>query len=468
MEQYQQAAELYTLPPNSVESERAVLGAMLQDKTAVSLAIESLQKDDFFLSENASIYEAMFNLQSVGTPIDLRTIAEQLKRMGQYDNIGGQAYLFELIDFVPTTVNVKSYIQIVSEKSTLRKLINACKDISKLCYNQEDDLQSILGQAEKRIYDIAMRNTAENTLKSIYDVIVNTVNEIEKLANLRGKLSGVPTGFHDLDRMLTGLHGGEFVLVGARPSMGKTAVAINMAMHASVVGKKHTAIFSMEMPAEQIGMRLICSKASINMQRVRDGSLSDAEWIALGDSLNQLSTSPMYIDDSSGLSPSQLRSRCRRLKLEKGLDLIVLDYLQLLHSDNKRTENRQNEVSEISRQLKILAMELNVPIVACSQLSRRAAKSTDSHRPVLSDLRESGAIEQDADVVILVHRENYYKMKTEAVEEDSIIDNEGELIIAKQRNGPIGTVKVEWQPEYVRYANPAGVVPVSFIEGDTN
>lgn len=465
MENMQRQDDLITLPPNSIEAERSVLGAMLQDKASVSLAIETLLKEDFFMAENAIIYDAMFRLQTIGTPIDLRTVAEELKRLGQYDSIGGQAYLFNLIDYVPTTVNIKSYIQIVSEKSTLRKLINACRDINKLCYAQEEDLPSILGQAEKKIYDIAMRKAAENTLKPIYDVIVDTVGEIEKLANLKGKLSGVPTGFHELDRMLTGLHGGEFILVGARPSMGKTAVAINMAMHASVTGRKRTAIFSMEMPAEQIGMRLICSKASINMQRVRDGSLSDAEWIALGDSLNQLSNSSMYIDDSSGLSPSQLRSRCRRLKLEKGLDLIVLDYLQLLHSD-KRTENRQNEVSEISRQLKILAMELNVPIIACSQLSRRAAKSTDSHRPVLSDLRESGAIEQDADVVILVHRENYYKMKSETEEDTQIIDNEGELIIAKQRNGPIGTVKVEWQPEYVRYTNRPDTVPVVFIEGE--
>ena len=465
MENMQRQDDLITLPPNSIEAERSVLGAMLQDKASVSLAIETLLKEDFFMAENAIIYDAMFRLQTIGTPIDLRTVAEELKRLGQYDSIGGQAYLFNLIDYVPTTVNIKSYIQIVSEKSTLRKLINACRDINKLCYAQEEDLPSILDQAEKKIYDIAMRKAAENTLKPIYDVIVDTVGEIEKLANLKGKLSGVPTGFHELDRMLTGLHGGEFILVGARPSMGKTAVAINMAMHASVTGRKRTAIFSMEMPAEQIGMRLICSKASINMQRVRDGSLSDAEWIALGDSLNQLSNSPMYIDDSSGLSPSQLRSRCRRLKLEKGLDLIVLDYLQLLHSD-KRTENRQNEVSEISRQLKILAMELNVPIIACSQLSRRAAKSTDSHRPVLSDLRESGAIEQDADVVILVHRENYYKMKSETEEDTQIIDNEGELIIAKQRNGPIGTVKVEWQPEYVRYTNRPDTVPVVFIEGE--
>lgn len=467
MELYQRSEETFALPPNSIDSERAVLGAMLQDKAAVSLAIETLQKEDFYLSENAQVYDAMFRLQSLGTPIDLRTVAEELKRVGQLDAIGGQSYLFTLLDSVPTTVNTKSYIQLVSDKSTLRKLINACKDINKICYAQEDDLQSILGQAEKKIYDIAMRKTAENTLKPIYDVIVNTVNEIERLANLKGKLSGVPTGFHDLDRQLTGLHGGEFILVGARPSMGKTAVAVNMAVHAAVMGKKSTAIFSMEMPAEQIGMRMICGQASINMQRVRDGSLSDAEWIALGDSLNKLSNAPMFIDDSSGLSPSQLRSRCRRLKMEKGLDLIVLDYLQLLHSD-KRSENRQNEVSEISRQLKILAMELNVPIIACSQLSRRAAKSTESHRPVLSDLRESGAIEQDADVVILVHRENYYKIKGEENEENPIIDNEGELIVAKQRNGPIGTVKVEWQPEFVRYTNPPGTEAVSFIEGDSD
>ncbi|MDY5730297.1 MAG: replicative DNA helicase [Eubacteriales bacterium] len=454
----------FTLPPNSIDAERAVLGAMLQDKASVSLAVETLKKDDFFLKENAMLFEAMYNLQSVASPIDFRTVSEELKRLGYFDLVGGQAYLFGLADAVPSTVNIKSYIEIVANKATLRKLIDACNNINALCYKQDDSVENICNSAEKMIFDVIMQKSSENNMRSIEDVVRSTVQEIERLSNLKGMLSGVPTGFHDLDRTLTGMHGGEFILVGARPSMGKTAVAINMAMHASIEANKSTAIFSMEMPAEQIGMRLLCASASINMQRVRDGNLSDAEWIALGDVLNKVSVSPMYIDDSSGLSPSQLRSRCRRLKLEKGLDLIVIDYLQLLHSD-RRNENRQNEVSEISRQLKILAMELNVPVIACSQLSRRAAKSTESHRPVLSDLRESGAIEQDADVVILVHRENYYKNKEDDAEDSQIMDNEGELIIAKQRNGPIGTIKVEWQPEFVRYTNLPDAKPVKFVKG---
>lgn len=452
---------IYALPPHNIDAEKSVIGSILQDGNAVSYSIENLIADDFYMPENKAVFQAVTTLNSIGTPIDLMTVSNELQRIGKLDGIGGTAYLLSVIDYVPTTANIKSYVNIVVEKSTLRKLITACKNISNSCYTQEEPLSTILSSAEKQIYDIVMRRSGAETLKPISEVLKSTFDYIEKLSNLKGKLSGIPTGFHDLDRLLTGLHGGELVLVGARPGMGKTSVAIGIAQFASVIANKKAAIFSLEMPSEQIGMRLICNAASINMQRIRTGILSDEEWIRLGDSLNDLSNSGIYIDDTPGLTPSQLRSRCRRLKMEHGLDLIVLDYLQLMQSD-KRTENRQTEVSDISRQLKGIAMELQIPVLACSQLSRRAANVSGAHRPVLSDLRESGAIEQDADVVIFIHRENYYKNQND--QDDGVPDNEGELIIAKQRNGPIGTVDVLWQPEFVRYSNKPGTKVVEFIK----
>lgn len=453
--------------PYSIESERSVLGAMLQDAGSVSLAMEMMNDKDFYLGEHQKIFECMKDLQLLGMPIDIRTVSEELKKRNYLNLIGGEIYLVSLIEYVPVTVNVKYYIQIVLDKSTLRQLINGSNDISKMCYAQEEDISQILSKSEKIIYDIVMKKYSDSNLKHITEILKETFNHIALLSNLNGKLYGVPTGFYDLDRMLTGLHGGEFVLVGARPSMGKTSVAVSIAKYASMFGNKSTAIFSLEMPRVQIGMRLICSDAGVNMQRVRDGSLSDIEFEKIANSLSKLSKSPMYIDDTAAISTTQLRSRCRRLKMEKGLDLIVLDYLQLMQTD-KRSENRQNEVSEISRQLKAIAMELNVPLIACSQLSRRAAKAGENNRPVLSDLRESGAIEQDADVVIFVHRENYYRKKdNEEMSDDiQINDNEGELIVAKQRNGPIGTVLVEWQPEFVRYANKPGTKVAEFKQGE--
>lgn len=453
--------------PYSIEAERSVIGAMLQDPSSVSLAMEMINDNDFYLGEHQKIFECMKDLQLLGMPIDLRTVSEELKKRNYLNLIGGEIYLVSLIEYVPVTVNVKYYIQIVLEKSTLRQLINGSNDISKMCYAQEEDISQILSKSEKIIYDIVMKKYSDSNLKHITEILKETFNHIALLSNLNGKLYGVPTGFYDLDRMLTGLHGGEFILVGARPSMGKTSVAVSIAKYASMDGNKSTAIFSLEMPSVQIGMRLICSDAGVNMQRVRDGSLSDIEFEKIANSLSKLSKSPMYIDDTAAISTAQLRSRCRRLKMEKGLDLIVLDYLQLMQTD-KRSENRQNEVSEISRQLKAIAMELNVPLIACSQLSRRAAKAGENNRPVLSDLRESGAIEQDADVVIFVHRENYYRKKdSEEMSEDvQINDNEGELIVAKQRNGPIGTVLVEWQPEFVRYANKPGTRVAEFKQGE--
>ena len=334
----------------------------------------------------------------------------------------------------------------MAEKSTLRKLIKASQEIAQECYGQQNPLQETLNHAEKAIFDIVMRRASGDSLVHVKDVLYNTYANIEELSRLKGKVSGVPTGFTALDNMLTGLHGGELVILGARPSMGKTSLAMNMAGHAALKGGKSVAVFSLEMPREQIALRLLCSDARVDMQRVRQGRLDANDWMRLARSLGPMSNSKLYIDDTAGISPSQLRSRCRRLMMDKGLDLIVVDYLGLMHADTK-SENRQLEVSEISRSLKAIALELKVPLIACAQLSR-ASTQRDNKRPALSDLRDSGSIEQDADVVMFIHREGYYNPECEE-------KNVGEIIVSKQRNGPLGTVKVAWLSEYTTYTDLA-------------
>lgn len=451
------------LPPSSIDAERSVIGAMLQDNGAASLAFENLVPEDFYSPEHKEIFGAMQALHIGGSPIDLMTVGNELTRRGTLDSVGGSAYLLQALRFVPTTANTRTYIEIVLEKATLRKLIDASQRISEQCYAQTDALSDVLKSAEKRIFDIVMRRTGAQSLMPLQKVLMSTFDTIEELSRLKGKLSGVPTGLYDLDRMLTGLHGGELILVGARPAMGKTSMALGVAQFAGVKAHKSVAIFSLEMPAEQIGMRLLCSAANINMQRVRSGMLSDDEWIKLGDCINNLSNCRIYIDDTSSLTPSQLRSRCRRLMMEQGLDLVVIDYLGLMTTDS-RAENRQLEVSEISRQLKSIALELKIPVLACAQLSRAPAARNDK-RPMLSDLRDSGSIEQDADVVMFLHREGYYA-SANSTEENAPKpdDNAGEVIVAKQRNGPVGTVNVEWQAEFARYTNLPGTRVAIYAE----
>ncbi|MCI6377858.1 MAG: replicative DNA helicase [Clostridiales bacterium] len=449
------------LPPSSIDAERSVLGAMMQDSGAATLAFETLMPVDFYSAEHREIFEAMRALHLSGSPIDLMTVGNELTKRGTLESVGGAPYLLQAVRFVPTTANTRTYIEIVMEKSTLRKLIAASQQIQQQCYAQADPLQDVLHNAERLIFDIVMKRAGAETLVPLNRVLMSTFDQIEELSRLKGRLAGVPTGLYDLDRMLTGLHGGELVLVGARPAMGKTSMALGVTQFAARQAKRCVAVFSMEMPSEQIGLRLLCSAASINMQRVRSGMLSDDEWVKIGDAINELSTCRVFIDDTPGLTPSQLRSRCRRLMLEQGLDLIVIDYLGLMGTD-KRVENRQLEVSEISRQLKAIALELKIPVLACAQLSRAPAARTDK-RPMLSDLRDSGSIEQDADVVLFLHREGYY---ASAAAEDGPKpdDNAGEVIIAKQRNGPVGTVNVEWQAEFARYTNLPGTRVAMYME----
>ena len=436
----------HSAAPNSAEAEVSVLGAMLQSSNAVLRALERLTPEDFYQAEHREIFSAMAELNRAHTPIDLTTLNAELRRRGTLDGIGGSAALIRLISQVPTTANVDAYIQLTLEKSTLRRLLEAAQDISRECYSQMNPVPEVLAHAEKAIFDIVMNRSDGDTLKPLNQVLLNTYDEIEKLALLRGEIAGVPTGFIDLDNLLTGLHAGELIVVGARPSMGKTSFAMNIAQHASLVRGKTVAVFTLEMPREQIALRMLCSDAKVDMQRVRKGTLTDEDWIKLAGSLGPLAEAPLYIDDTAGITPTQLRSRCRRLMMEHGLDLVVVDYLGLMHGDGK-TESRQLEVSEISRQLKAIALELKIPVVACAQLSR-ANKDRVDKRPVLSDLRDSGSIEQDADVVMFLHREEYYNRDTED-------KNIGEVIISKQRSGPLGTVKLAWLSEFTTFANLA-------------
>ena len=432
------------VPPNNLDAERSVLGAMMQDHEALSLAIEALRAEDFYHPANRELFDAMHRLQSAGQPVDIVTVDEELTRRGTLEGVGGIQYVVDISRYVPTTANARAYIQIVAEKATLRRLIHAGDEIVQASYAQQEPLADILGHAEKSIFDIVMRRTEGSTLVHIADILPDTYQRIETLSRLKGAIDGVPTGFVDLDNLLTGLHGGELVLVGARHSMGKTSFGMNVLSYASVMAGKTVAAFSLEMPRDQLAMRLLCADARVDMQSVRHGTLRDEDWLALSRALGPIAAANLYIDDTSGITPSQLRSRCRRLKIERGLDLVMVDYIQLMASDG-RAENRQNEVSEISRALKGIAKELNVPVLALAQLSRAGAQRSDK-RPILSDLRDSGAIEQDADVVMFLHREEYYDPNTED-------KNIAEVIVAKQRNGPLGTIKLAWLGQYTRFAS---------------
>ena len=432
------------IPPNHLEAERAVLGSMLRSAEAVMLAQESLQSDDFYDAANAELFSAMLAIAANGRPVDLVTLDEELRRRGRLDALGGIDALVELSRSVPSAANVNAYIHIVDSRSTLRKLIRACDTISEECYAQRDETEEVLERAEKRIYDIAMRRGGEQ-LRPIQPILVDTYELIAELFENKGQIRGVPTGYTELDDMTTGLHGGEMILIAARPSMGKTAIGMNIVENAAIRCGKKAAVFSLEMPAEQLALRMLCTEAKLDMQDVRRGRLADEDWEKLSDAMTIINNAAIFVDATSGLSVAQIRSKARRLQMESGLDLVMIDYLQLMSAEGK-FGSRQEEVSTISRMLKGLAQELNVPIIALSQLSRAPAGRSD-HRPVLSDIRDSGAIEQDADVVMFLHREDYYNMGGEPT-------NIAEIIIAKQRNGALGTVNLIWHGEYTWFQDP--------------
>lgn len=437
MEAYIAAGNTQNLPCHP-ESERSVLGAMLRSRDAALLAIETLQPDDFYDPANREIYAAMQVIAASSAPIDLVTLDAELTHRGKLEAVGGAAYLIELSRCVPSAVNARAYIRIVDEKSTLRKLIAASERIMQECYSGEKETQEVLETAEKSIYDITMRKGGEE-LVPIQPVLLKTFEKIELLVKNHGKVDGVESGYTELDELLTGFHPGEMILVAGRPAMGKTSIGMNFIENAAIRTGKKAAVFSLEMPAEQLAMRMLCTEARVDMQRVRRGQIEDDEWGKLCDAMISIGPSSIYVDATPGITVSQVRSKARRLQLEHGLDIIMIDYLSLM-SGVGSFGSRQEEVAQISRGLKSLAIELGVPIIALQQLSRAPA-GRSNHRPMLSDIRESGAIEQDADVVMFVHREDYYDPETAE-------KNIAELIIAKQRNGSLGTVKLGWKGEY--------------------
>ena len=437
MEEYTSAADIQKVPCHP-ESERSVLGAMLRSREAALLAIETLQPDDFYDPANREVYSAMQTISSASRPIDLVTLDEELTRRGKLDTVGGAAYLVELSRCVPSAVNAQAYIRIVDEKSTLRKLIRASEAIIKACYAGEEETQDILELAEKQIYDITMRKGGEE-LVAIQPILLKTFEKIELLVKNHGRVDGVESGYTELDELLTGFHPGEMILIAGRPAMGKTSIGMNFVENAAIRRGKKAAVFSLEMPAEQLAMRMLCTEARVDMQRVRRGQIDDDEWEKLCDAMISIGQSAIFVDATPGISVSQIRSKARRLQLERGLDIILIDYLSLMTGVGS-FGSRQEEVAQISRSLKALAIELGVPVLALQQLSRAPA-GRSNHRPLLSDIRESGAIEQDADVVMFIHREDYYEPETAE-------KNIAELIVAKQRNCSLGTVKLGWKGEY--------------------
>lgn len=434
---------LERIPPHSMEAEQSVLGSMLLDKEAVSSATEVLKIEDFYSEGNREIYSIMIRLYESGQPVDLVTVVDELYQKGTIEGIGGITYITNLSRFVPSTANVKFYIRIVEEKAILRRLIKASGEIMKESYESSLEIEEIINRAEKSIFDISQNNIKVN-FEPIRITLMDSYNKIEEIFNNKGRITGVPSGFYELDEKLSGMHASELIIVASRPAMGKTALAMNIVQHAALHAKVPVAVFSLEMSKDQLANRMLCCEAHVELQKIRNGELSEEDWRKLARAMAPLSQAPIFIDDTAGINTMEMRSKCRRLKMEHGLGLVVIDYLQLM-SGRGRIENRQQEISEISRSLKVMAKELSVPIIACSQLSRAPEARTD-HRPMLSDLRESGAIEQDADVVMFLYRDEYYNA-------DSEDKNLAEVIISKQRNGPTGVVKLAWLGEYTKFAN---------------
>ncbi len=431
------------VPPHDSEAEMAVLSSVFMDREATGIAFEMLQGEDFYRPDNKIIFETAQELYNKNIPIDIITIKNGLVEKNVFEQVGGTPYLAQIASSVGSSVNVKNYAKIVEEKAVLRKLIKAGNTITKDSFSGEGDIGSIMDKAEKAIFDIMQgRNSGE--FYHVRDVAVSAFEKIAERYNTKEKVTGVPTGFVDFDAKTAGLQKSDLILLAARPSMGKTAFALNIAQNAALKFNVPVAIFSLEMSREQLVNRMLCSEAMIDAQKLRTSDIDEKDWPKIVEAMGSLSEADIYIDDTPGITPMEIRAKCRRLKLEKGLGLIVIDYLQLM-SSNRKTDSRQQEISDISRSLKAIAREMEAPIIALSQLSRACESRTD-HRPMLSDLRESGAIEQDADIVAFLYRDEYYNKETEK-------KNMAELIIAKQRNGPTGTVELTWMGQYTKFGN---------------
>lgn len=432
--------------PNSLEAEQSVIGSMIMDKDAIVTVMEILQNEDFYYRQYGVVFDAMVELFSAGLPVDLVTLQNKLKSKDVPKEVSNLEFVKDLLAAVPTSTNVKYYATIVKENAIKRKLIHITEDIQNICYAGKESLEDVLFKTEKDIFALLNNRTGDDYVP-IRKVVVDVLERIEQASKQKNSITGISTGFIDLDYKTTGLQPSDFILVAARPSMGKTAFVLNIAQHVAFHEKMCTAIFSLEMSKEQLVNRLFSLEAKVDAQVLRTGKLSNSDWEKLVEGADIISNSELIIDDTPGISVPQIRSKCRKYKLEHDLKLVIIDYLQLMSGLKKNSDSRQQEISEISRSLKALARELNVPVIALSQLSRAVEQRTD-HRPMLSDLRESGAIEQDADVVMFIYRDDYYKKDTE-------LKGISEIIIAKQRNGPIGTVNLAWLPEYTKFANLA-------------
>ena len=429
--------------PHSTEAEQSVIGSMIMSRDAIIEASEIITGADFYQQQYGIVFEAMIELNDEGKAVDLVTLQERLKEKDLPPEISSMEFVRDLLSAVPTSANVKYYAEIVAEKSMLRKLIKTTEEISNACYLGKEKTQDILETTEKKIFDL-VQNRGSQEFVPIRQVVLNAIEKIEKASRNQGSVTGIPTGFIDLDYKTSGFQPSDLILVAARPSMGKTAFVLNIAQYMAFRNNVTAAIFSLEMSKEQLVNRLLALESKVDSQNIRTGNLEDEEWAKLIEGANIIGNSHLIIDDKPGISISELRSKCRKYKMEHNLGIIFIDYLQLM-TGSGRSESRQQEISEISRSLKALARELNVPVVALSQLSRAVEQRPD-HRPMLSDLRESGAIEQDADMVMFIYRDDYYN-------KDSENKNIAEIIIAKQRNGPIGTVNLVWMPNYTKFVN---------------
>ena len=430
--------------PQNIEAEQAVLGAIFLRPETITLASERLMPEDFYRAAHQRIFDVMLALSEKNEPIDLVTVTSELKDRKLLEDVGGVSYLSELADSSPTAANIEYYSRIVEEKSLLRRLIRTATEIVTDGYSRDDEVDMILDEAEKSILEVSQRRNS-GAFIAIKDVLVQTYDNIELLQNRKGEVTGIPSGFLELDRMTAGFQRNDFIIVAARPSVGKTAFALNIAQSIATKTEENVAIFSLEMGAQQLVMRMLCAEGNIDAQRLRTGRLTEEDWQKLTMAMGSLSSAGIYIDDTPGVRVSEIRAKCRRLKQDKGLGVVLIDYLQLIQGSGRSGENRQQEVSEISRTLKALARELEVPVIALSQLSR-GVESRQDKRPIMSDIRESGSIEQDADIVAFLYRDDYYNR-------DSEDQNMIEIIIAKQRNGPVGTVELAFIKEYNKFVN---------------
>jgi replicative DNA helicase len=429
--------------PHSVEAEQSVIGSMLMDREAITVASEIINADDFYSRQYGILFETMTEMNEEGQPVDLVTLQNRLREKDVPPELSSLEFVRDMITAVPTSANIKYYANIVAEKAVLRRLIRLNEEIANTCYAGKESLEFILEDTEKRMFQLLQkRNTSD--FVPIRQIVMNAMDRIESASKNKGSVTGIPTGFTDLDYRTAGMQPSDLVLIAARPSMGKTAFVLNIAQYVAFKKDLPVVIFSLEMSKEQLVNRMFSLESSVDAQKLRTGQLNDQDWERLIESAGVIGKSKLMIDDTPGISVSELRSKCRKLKLEHGLSMIIIDYLQLM-SGSGRSDSRQQEISDISRSLKAIARELNVPVLALSQLSRAVEQRPD-HRPMLSDLRESGAIEQDADVVMFIYRDDYYNHDTER-------KGVSEIIIAKQRNGPIGTVELAWLPEFTKFAN---------------